>query len=174
MVKIFSRKKGEGVSLVELLFVVAIIGILATIALAGVSSARAKARDKKRLVELNQIRSAIEFYRSENEHYPDSSSGIDDVSDSEGHKIGRGDNMDVILSPYMSVPRDPKDEGGNYYYFYDPCFICFYNSESHAFREVTALGAKNMETIFNKEDMKNCYRDDAGKYTLIIEERCQL
>ena len=54
--------KRKGFTLIELLVVIAIIGLLASIVLVSLNSARAKARDAKRVSELKQIQIALEFY----------------------------------------------------------------------------------------------------------------
>ncbi len=60
----------RGFTLVELLVVIAIISILATLLLLQLGSARAKARDVKRIADINQVRSAIEQYFDQNGFYP--------------------------------------------------------------------------------------------------------
>lgn len=62
--------KSKGFTLIELLVVVAIIGILATVVLASLGSARAKARDAKKLSDINNIQKALEFYYIDNGKYP--------------------------------------------------------------------------------------------------------
>ncbi len=64
----------KGFTLVELLVVVAIIGLLSTIAAASIASARPKARDAKRLADMRQFASALEHYYLLNFGYPPSSS----------------------------------------------------------------------------------------------------
>lgn len=60
----------KGFTLLELLVVISIIGLLATIATASLSNARAKARDAKRLGDAKAIFGALELYYNENGHYP--------------------------------------------------------------------------------------------------------
>lgn len=54
----------KGFTLVELLVVVAIIGLLAGIAVVSVNSVRVKARDAKRIADVKQIQNALELYNN--------------------------------------------------------------------------------------------------------------
>jgi len=69
MLNTFIRTK-RGFTLIELLVVIAIIGILSSVVLASLSSARLKARDSKRVSDLDQIRVALEMYFDANGTYP--------------------------------------------------------------------------------------------------------
>jgi prepilin-type N-terminal cleavage/methylation domain-containing protein len=59
----------KGFTLVELLVVIAIIGVLSTLLLLQLNVARAKARDAKRVADINQVRSALELYFDDNGYY---------------------------------------------------------------------------------------------------------
>jgi len=61
MFKIHKKTK-KGFTLIELLVVVSIISLLSSIVLASLNTARAKARDARRKSDLNEIRTALEFY----------------------------------------------------------------------------------------------------------------
>ncbi len=72
---IFQKYKSKGFTLVELMVVVSIISLLASIILTSLSDARAKSRDSKRVQTMVSIRTAVELYRtaaSTNDSYPDS------------------------------------------------------------------------------------------------------
>ena len=60
----------KGFTLLELLVVIGVIGVLSTIILVGLNSARQKARDAKRMQELRQVALALEMYYSIYEYYP--------------------------------------------------------------------------------------------------------
>lgn len=63
-------KRSQGFTLVELLLVIAIIGILSTIVLTSLAGARAKARDAKRVADIKQIQLALALYYTDNGYYP--------------------------------------------------------------------------------------------------------
>lgn len=62
----------KGFTLIELLVVISIIGILAGLSVFGLQGARASARDAKRKTDLEQIRSGLEIYKADCDHYPTS------------------------------------------------------------------------------------------------------
>ncbi|MBU1127351.1 MAG: type II secretion system protein [Patescibacteria group bacterium] len=71
--------KNKGFTLIELLVVMTIIAVLVGLSLTSYQSARKSARDGKRKSDLEQIRSALEMYRSDNDaSYPDA---LNDLSD---------------------------------------------------------------------------------------------
>ena len=87
-----------GFTLVELLVVIAIISILATLLLLQLGIARAKARDVKRIADVNQVRSALEQYYDQNGSY-----------------LANND-MSVLTPLYLiNIPKDPLAGGTNTY-----------------------------------------------------------
>jgi len=60
----------KGFTLVELLVVISIIGLLSTIAIVSLGSARAKSRDTKRIADMKQFSTALEQYYSDQGGYP--------------------------------------------------------------------------------------------------------
>jgi prepilin-type N-terminal cleavage/methylation domain-containing protein len=64
------KRSPQGFTLIELLVVVAILGLVSTIVLNSLETARAKARDVRRLADIREVRTALENYRTENGSYP--------------------------------------------------------------------------------------------------------
>lgn len=91
----------KGFTLIELLVVIAIIGIL--IAVGSISYARAVqlSRDSRRKTDLEQLRQALETYRSETASYPPTG-GLSGLS------------PDYITT----IPTDPKEGTAGYTYTY--------------------------------------------------------
>lgn len=108
-----SNKKGF--TLIELLIAVTIIAILTAVGMANFRTAAKKARDSRRMSELEQIRSALELYRSDAKTYP---------SAALFNNLSCGDPLDFGTNEYIkSIPCDPEDKtNGNYYYFSDSAF----------------------------------------------------
>ena len=74
-----NSKKSKGFIFIEVLVVIAIIGILSSVVLASLNSARKKARDARRLADIKQIQTALDLYfDANNSEYP--SGGVYNVA----------------------------------------------------------------------------------------------
>lgn len=67
------QKIKNGFTLIELLVVIAIIGLLASVVLVALNSARQKARDTKRVSDMNQLQKTLELFFSDANAYPTNS-----------------------------------------------------------------------------------------------------
>jgi general secretion pathway protein G len=98
-------------TLIEILVVATIIGLLAAGAVVSYSQLSKQSRDAKRKADLEQIRAALEMYRSNNGYYPLSAN----VNTTCGITSGLSDASSTYLS---DIPDDPKCP--TYKYYYDP------------------------------------------------------
>lgn len=111
-------QKRRGFTLIEILVVIAIIGLLSTVVFAAMSQARSNARDKDRLAQLKQLQTAIEIYGHTTGQYPETGCGrgLDQWT---GHGSIYGscavyiDGITDLMSP---LPVDPIVN--NYGYIY--------------------------------------------------------
>lgn len=60
----------KGFTLIEMLVVVAIIGLLSSAVIVGLNDARSRARDSRRISDIRQIQNGLEIHYSENQSYP--------------------------------------------------------------------------------------------------------
>jgi prepilin-type N-terminal cleavage/methylation domain-containing protein len=108
-------------TLVELLVVISIIGLLSTIAVVSLSSARLKGYDAKRTADIKQITTAMQLYYQDNGTYPVPASlgcaGGSGAWYCLGHTSATTcwtgsqngcDALNTALAPYMAkIPDDP-------------------------------------------------------------------
>ncbi len=65
----FQKFNGKGFTLIELMVVIAIIGLLSSVVIASLVQARLKARDSKIIQQVNQMRTLLELEQSESASY---------------------------------------------------------------------------------------------------------
>ncbi len=100
----------SGFTLIELLVVIAIIGLLSTIALNSLDSARAGARDAKRLSDLKTIQKAMELYMNDHDGHLPTATG--------GSAVALATSFASQLSEYLpSMPHNAYSLGAVKYYF---------------------------------------------------------
>lgn len=63
-------QNNKGFTLIELLVVISIIGLLSSLAVVSLNSARVKARDALRKADMAQMRTALGLYYFDNDSYP--------------------------------------------------------------------------------------------------------
>lgn len=107
----------KGFTLIELLIVVAIIGLLATTSVVILNQARAKARDAKRVSDIQVIRSGLEHYWLEKASYPTTSGPV---------QLGTGNQKTLTENGFEATPTGlvylpavPTDPKPSTYYLYD-------------------------------------------------------
>lgn len=124
----------RGFTLIELLVVISVVALLASIILTSLQDARTKAKDIKRVAELQQIAKALEFYHFDHGKYPepDSTPGFS------GWEVSYGEDSDdifleeLVTGGYLSSESTDslsESNGGqitgahltyNYAYYYYP------------------------------------------------------
>lgn len=105
--------KQRGFTIVELLIVIVIIGILASITIVAYNGIQGRARDSARVSDINAIRKALEVYKSFNGEYPDENSASWENSYTDPQ------NFMAALKPYLGkTPVDPINNTTHYYYYY--------------------------------------------------------
>ena len=64
------QKSSTGFTLIEIMVVIAIIALLASVVLVTLAAAKQKSRDAKRLADVRQLASAMELYFNDNTSFP--------------------------------------------------------------------------------------------------------
>jgi type II secretion system protein G len=96
----FYKNNKKGFTILELLVVVAIIGLLSAIVLASLNSSRSKGRDAKRIEDMRQFVNALELYYNAKGVYPSRAQLFSNTN------LTKATNP---LGPYLwPLPKDPK------------------------------------------------------------------
>ena len=115
------NKRG-GYTLIEVLMVIAIIGILSTSILAGLGSSRAKARDARRVTDLRNVQLVLERYYQTYNVYPKMSETIgsdETLTWAELSNILTSKELETGGETQMptKLPKDPLFGSGWTYYY---------------------------------------------------------
>ncbi len=157
----------RGFSLPELLIVVAIISLVASVGFVQYQEARKQARDERRKTDVAQIAIVARLYYEQYGEFPcESGGGCTSHSGSANGEIGNGGTIDTLLAPYLDeVPADPLGPGdATNLYFYDGDAAC---------GGVVAIHAIAMEVPTNGNWSTVCGSDTDGSptaatYTVIV------
>lgn len=100
----------KGFTLVEVLIVIAVVGILASVVLVGLGPIQRQGRDARRLSDLRQVQTGLELYYSRNGSYPN----VNTWADLTTQLITGGAGGNVGVS---NVPNDPRAGAGASYFY---------------------------------------------------------
>lgn len=118
----------DGFSLVELLVVIVIIGLLATVVMINVLPSQDKAMQSKAKADIATLSQAIEMYRLNTLRYPDASEGLNALLSGAGNAPGGTGGY---------IRKLPKDPWGNAYLYRQP--------GQHGAFDVYSLGSDGAE-----------------------------
>lgn len=119
----------KGFTLIELIIVITIIGIIITFGIGTYTQVQRRARDAKRVSDINSVIKAIKIYRIQTGTYPGD-------ADDAGVRVSNGCTSDLINDlvnrGYLdSAPTDPWDNGNcsdindtSYFYGFDDAHCC--------------------------------------------------
>ncbi|MDH5637248.1 MAG: type II secretion system major pseudopilin GspG [Nitrospinota bacterium] len=126
--RFFNKNGRNGFTLIEILVVVMILGILATVIIPRIMDKPDIARVTKAKMDINAIKGALAMYKLDNSGYPTTEQGLSAlVSKPTSGKIPKKWNPNGYLS---KVPKDPWD---NEYLYLSP--------GSHGDFDIVCLGA---------------------------------
>jgi len=91
--------KQRGFTLIEILVVITIIGILSSVVLVGLNTARKQGRDTRRVADLRQVQNGLELYFQKNGTYP---TGISSWSGLQSALTGAGIGITKISDDPLS------------------------------------------------------------------------
>ncbi len=121
-----AKQKQSAFTIVELLIVIVVVAILATISIVSYKGVQGRARDSIRMSKLQDIAGALELYKLDNGRYPpiDDGGGYETGCGSPTLNWGHCDRMKALsdyLAPYMKIdPVSLSDATqGSYGYYYN-------------------------------------------------------
>jgi len=124
------RRRREAFTLIELLVVIAIIGLLSTLSVVALNTARARARDAKRVADVKEIQTALEMYYNDAGQYP--------AAATHGGPIAAGAVTYLAVVPTPPTPLDYTTTPCNA----QPDYTYAPNSNNNSYTVLYCLGAQ--------------------------------
>jgi prepilin-type N-terminal cleavage/methylation domain-containing protein len=152
------KSSRKGFTLIEMLIVIAIIGILSSIVLVGLGPVQRRGRDARRQSDLRGAQNALELYYNKCGRYP----GDENCGDT---KPANWDKLsDIIGHSNIGVPKLPNDPSAasekNYYYGV---------SDDGSSYVIGATLEDLNNQVFNDSPSGNIHEVDCGKPIYCIE-----
>ncbi|MCF7816022.1 MAG: type II secretion system GspH family protein [Candidatus Pacebacteria bacterium] len=160
----FLSSSKRAFTLVEILIVMAVIGILSTIVMSNLQEGRKSARDSQRKSDLQQIQLAMRAYR-------DAESTSEHPSFAAGDLIGDGLGFDSVFSGYVTGNiKDPLDRD-EYHYYYDSSYTCNGVNTVVLVQTMERSGAGNYSSVCSSapSDLGNGITPTADSYIVILK-----
>lgn len=133
-------------TLIELLLVLSVIGLILTLSFTSYGNTQKAARDAKRKADLEQIRAALEQYKSVKNAYPSTV----------GSWYGRCSGSDVVTNDYVpnlvpdyipQLPREPR-ESSEFKPCGNPANSCYrYRSDGVQYKIIAHCGVESQVTV---------------------------
>jgi prepilin-type N-terminal cleavage/methylation domain-containing protein len=157
-------KGTRGFTLAEIIIVVAVLGIIASIVLFNVGAAARKSRDGDRQADLRTLQSAVELYKQKYGRYPNGCRGADTWSGQTGtsYACATGNQFIVGLAPEFipTLPTDKKLLDANSGYVYTT------NTDGTVYK-IMAKRTVESEVVDYTHKFKSCDVDTANTASLI-------
>jgi type II secretion system protein G len=109
----WAKQKQSGFTIVELLIVIVVIAVLASITIVAYNGIQQRARDSQRRSDITALAKALELYYIDNDRYP-AGSGSTTINASWSTTADASwQNLTTALQPYMAkLPSDPISSPG--------------------------------------------------------------
>jgi len=151
-------------TLIELMVVVAIIGILAAVLFASFDEGRKQSRDKVRMAELKELQLAVELYKAQYGFYPAQGCGTPGAQYAgPGPQTGAGfascDRYITGLTPdfIADLPLDPNQESDN-----NEGFV--YKSDGSKYKILILRSVESNLVTSLSDEFARCPRDCGSAY----------
>lgn len=109
------KNRERGFTLIELLVVIAIIGVLSSVVLASLNTARAKARDARKVADFRQIANALTLFYDKNGRMPNNYNPC--CGAGEGSTYYNQSMQELVSEGFL--PKIPASPGGPTYAYYN-------------------------------------------------------
>lgn len=139
-IKIYNTQPVSGFTLIEILVSATIIGLLSTIGITGFQAITKSGRDALRKSDMEQIRSALEIYKSENGVYPTGTAAC---------------QLTLPTGYINNIPSDPKQPTYQYCYLWNSNPL-IYSLCAHLENGDTALQYCGTDVCGNVTTPQNC------------------